>query len=299
MSGPLLSILSGAFFGLSAIFTRRGVLKASDSSPAVIISVFLPTPLFGLILLGTGQASEIGFFSTQSLLALAAAGVLNFIVGRGLYYTGIWIVGANMANILINSSPLYSVLAGILIFHEPLTLKVVSGSTLVIAGVLLLVWGPSDLPMAQGPSRSRFLKGVFSAVAGGLAYGLTPIFVKWGLAGGGNPVAGAFISYVAALAIMLGMLSASTTQRRALSRMGKEALMWFCAGSSLVGTAQLLRYLALSLSPMSIVAPLMAVSPLFTLFFSFIINRNLETFNARVILGAVCVVAGTVILFGF
>jgi hypothetical protein len=42
-----------------------------------------------------------------------------------------------------------------------------------------------------------------------------------------------------------------------------------------------------------------AVSPLFTIFFSFLINRSLETFTIRVILGAVSVVAGTVILFGF
>ncbi|UCG66784.1 MAG: hypothetical protein JSW12_07185 [Deltaproteobacteria bacterium] len=47
------------------------------------------------------------------------------------------------------------------------------------------------------------------------------------------------------------------------------------------------------------VAPLIGASPLFTIFFSFLINHSLETFTIRVILGAVSVVAGTVILFGF
>jgi drug/metabolite transporter (DMT)-like permease len=299
MSGPLLAILSGACFGTFGVLSRRAVLKVSDSSPGVFVSVFLAVPLFGLILLGIGQTREIVSFSAQSHLALAAAGILHFIVGRGFYYIGVQIVGANMANVLIGGGPLYAVLAGILIFREPLTWQVVSGSALIIAGISLLVWGPGASAGRQALSPGLFLKGVISAGAAGLVFGLTPILIKWGLAGGGSPVAGSFISHVAATAVLLGVLSASTTKRRALSRMGKGALMWFSLAGLAVCLAQLLRYLALSLSPLSIVGPLIAVSPLFTILLSFLMNRDLETFKLRVILGAACVVAGTVILLGF
>jgi len=299
MTGPLLSILSGAFFGLTAIFTRRGMLKAADPTSPVAMSVFLATPLFGIILIGNGQIGEIGVFPKLSLLWLAAAGILHFIIGRSLYYAGIRTIGANMANVFVSSNPLYAVLAGILFFGEPVTPQMVSGSALIIAGVLLLAWGPGEsIGRRQLPSRV-FLKGMFSAMAGGLVYGLTPILIKLGLGRGGSPVIGTFISYMAASAAMVGVFSARRGRRRNFFRMGRRAFVWFVLGGLFVGAAQVCRYVALSVSPMSIVAPLIGVSPLFVIGFSFLISRDLETFTARVILGAVLVVAGTVILFGF
>lgn len=299
MTGPTLSILSGVCFGLTAIFTRRGMLKASDPTAAVAVSVFLATPLFGIILMGRGQFGEITTFPVLFYLWLAAAGIVHFIVGRGLYYAGIRIIGANMANVFVSSNPFYAVLAGILFFGEPVTWQTVSGSALVIAGVLLLAWGPGSAGGRRALPSGVFFKGMFSAMAGGLVYGLTPILVKLGLGSGGSPLAGTFISYVAASATMLGLLSASRTRRRNFLGTGKEGLLWFSLGSLFVGAAQLFRYVALSISPMSIVAPLIGTSPLVTILFSFFISRNLETFTLRVILGAVAVVAGTAILFGF
>ena len=298
MNGPVISLLSALCFGLSAIFTRRGVLKVSDSSMAVVVSVFLAVPLFGIILLCLGQAHEMAAFPIQCYLWLAAAGVVHFIVGRSLYYFGIQTVGANMANVFVSSNPFYSVLAGILFFHEPITWRVVWGSALTIGGVLVLAWGPKTAGGVQQLNHKPFLKGLFAAMGGGLVYGLSPILIKLGLASGGSPLAGTFVSYLAASAAMLGMLSASRKKRRNFAGMGKETLMWLCLGGFSVGIAQLFRYVALSVSPMSVVAPLFGTSPLSTIFFSFCINRRLETFTMRVMLGAVSVVAGTVILLG-
>lgn len=296
MSGAVISILSALCFGVSSTFTRRGVLKVSDSSMAVLVSVFLAVPLFGLILLCLRQGHEIAAFPVQCYLWLAAAGIVHFIIGRSLYYLGIQIVGANMANVFVSSNPFYSVLAGILFFDEPITWRLVWGSALIIGGVLVLAWGPKAPGGRQQLAYKLFLKGFFAAMAGGLVYGLTPILIKLGLASGGSPVAGTFVSYVAASATMLGVLSASRTKRKNFAGMGKEALIWFCLGGFFVGMAQVLRYVALSVSPMSIVAPLIGTSPLSTIFLSFFINRRLETFTIRIILGAMSVVAGTVIL---
>lgn len=74
------------------------------------------------------------------------------------------------------------------------------------------------------------------------------------------------------------------------------AFWWFCATGLFMATAQLLRYFALSLSPLSIVGPLNSTIPLLVLAFSFAVNRKLENFNASTILGAVAVVLGTIIL---
>ena len=50
-------------------------------------------------------------------------------------------------------------------------------------------------------------------------------------------------------------------------------------------SAQLLRYIALGLIPISIVEPIHRTSVIFRVIFGFIINRNHEIINLRVLLG--------------
>ena len=61
--------------------------------------------------------------------------------------------------------------------------------------------------------------------------------------------------------------------------------------------AQLLRYAALIYSPASMVIPIGGTSAFFIFLFSFLINRNIEVFTRKVILGMVVMVAGTFLIF--
>jgi uncharacterized membrane protein len=53
---------------------------------------------------------------------------------------------------------------------------------------------------------------------------------------------------------------------------------------------------ALGLAPASVVAPLVSITPVFLLVFSFLFNRKLEIFSRSVIIGTVTVVMGTILL---
>ncbi|MFQ5825876.1 MAG: EamA family transporter [Dehalococcoidia bacterium] len=296
MSGSLFALLGAGCFGLSAVFLRRGVVRGSDSSAGVLVSLFLAVPYFALILSGMGQIGEIGAFPWPGYIFLAGAGIVHFVLGRSLYYGAIQAVGANMAQILTAAGPLCSVIWGILIFSEPLTWELASGAALIISGVLLIVWGPTQARDALSVSPGMFIRGVLSGLGAGVLYGSSPILVKWGLGEAGAPVAGTFISYIAASASMSFMLF-HQGQRDNLMGMDRATLLWFSISGTLVATAQLFRYVALSLSPMSIVGPLFSASRMLVIIFSFILNRRLETFAPKVILGSVLVVFGTVILF--
>ncbi len=296
MSGSVISILSAVCFALSAIFTRRAVMRVTDSSVGVILSIFLAVPLFAVIVLGTGQLAEVGAFTRQEYLFLAMAGIFHFIIGRGFYYLGIQMLGANMANVLVSGHPFYSVVSGLLIFDEPLSWQLALGALLVIGGVLIIIWGPMSSGSDQSLRSKALFKGVLASLAAGLVYGLTPIPVKLGLGASGSPEAATLVSYVAASAVGLGILS-SRSKRHSFLSMDKGGVMWFSLGGFFVGMAQLFRYQALSLIPMSRVGPLIAISPLLVIIFSFVVNRDLETFKAKIIMGGLAVVAGTYVLF--
>ena len=70
-------------------------------------------------------------------------------------------------------------------------------------------------------------------------------------------------------------------------------------GSVLVSIAQLCRNWALDYSTVSVVQPLVSVSTLITIFLSFAMNRRIELFTWRVILGALLIVGGVFLIFQF
>ena len=129
----------------------------------------------------------------------------------------------------------------------------------------------------------------------GVSWGAAPIFVKLGLDGIGSPVAGAFISFVAATIILSLSLLKQQTRISISATSGKAAGFFFAAGL-LSFVANFVRYIALNLAPASVVTPLASTVPVFVLIFSFVFNRKLEIFNTRVVLGAISVVIGTLFL---
>ena len=85
------------------------------------------------------------------------------------------------------------------------------------------------------------------------------------------------------------------------------AILWFCGGLGLaligiltglsVLAGQLFRYTALGYSPVSVVQPLIGTSVLFVLLLSFMVNRKIDVFNFRVIIGILVIVLGTFLIF--
>jgi transporter family protein len=70
---------------------------------------------------------------------------------------------------------------------------------------------------------------------------------------------------------------------------------WFMAAGILNAVAVLLLYQALHTGRVSVVAPLVALYPLFTLLYSALFLRS-EALTRRVVIGALCAVAGVVVL---
>ena len=68
-------------------------------------------------------------------------------------------------------------------------------------------------------------------------------------------------------------------------------------GGLLACGGQMLGFTALGISPASMLAPLMSTQILFILVLSFLLNRQIEVFTPKVIMGMVATVAGTIFIF--
>ncbi len=295
MIGPLFAVSSALAFGLNNIFLRRAVLKVSDASIGILISVPMAVPLFFFILAVTGQAGSILSFSWQGYIWLSLAGIFHFAVGRALFYHCVQLVGANIANILRRTNILVSVIIGIALLKEPLSWQLAIGVLLIIIGITLPGLSSEVLRDSQGRFVKIPAKAFVFGFGCGLAWGVSPIFIKLGLEGSGSPVAGVFISFLAATAV-LSMSLANRKKRTALTQINARAAALFFIAGLLSCSANLTRFVALSLAPASVVAPLVSITPVFLLVFSFLFNRKLEIFSRSVIIGTVTVLMGTILL---
>jgi len=295
LTGSIFALLSAMSFALNAIFLRRAVIIVVDISVGILISVSMAVPLLFLIIAFTGRIQSLLNFTWQGYVWLSLAGIVHFVIGRTLNYKCIQLVGANIANILSRSDILISVVVGISVLGEPLSWGLGIGVLLILTGITLTGLNSPRTQKFSKPLYRIPAKAFALGLGAGVSWGIAPIFVKLGLDGIGSPVAGAFISFVAATTILSLSLLKQQTRISISATSGRAAGFFFAAGL-LSFAANFVRYLALKLAPASVVTPLASTVPVFVLIFSFAFNRKLEIFNTRVVVGAISVVIGTLFL---
>ena len=108
-------------------------------------------------------------------------------------------------------------------------------------------------------------------------------------------LAGGLISYSAArFAFVLILLWPG--QWRHVRTRDRGAAKWFMVSGVCVCLAQMLRYMALALAPVSVVAPIQRLSLVFRLYFSRIINPQHEQCGGRIIAATVVSLMGALAL---
>lgn len=295
MIGSIFALLSAACFASGKVFIRRAVLKIPDASLGILISVPMAAPLFFLILVFSGQLHTLMSFSWRGYVWLSLAGIVHFIVGRSLNYKCTQLVGANIGNILSRADIPVSVIFGVSFLSEPLSWPLAGGVSFILVGIILAGMNTQMLQNAYGEfSRVPFM-GYIYGFGCGLAWGISPIFVKLGLEGSGSSVAGAFISFLAA-SVVLALTLLNRKRRTAFVNMGKKTAGLFFLAGGFSCTANLFRYIALGFAPASVVTPLVSIQPVFGLIFAFMFNRKIEIFSRPVIIGTIAVVIGTLMI---
>jgi DME family drug/metabolite transporter len=205
---------------------------------------------------------------------------------RFLTYAGIHYVGAAAGTTLRGAHPLVSTSLAILFLGESLNLLIVLGTISIVAGVALISW--------QGDKKQASFRWWH------LAYPLSAAF----LAGVSHPLRRYTLNlaneplYLAAVIgiVALPWLASATLlpgqkQRPAWDR---RAMGPFLIAGTFETLGILLVIVALSVGHVVIVSPIVATSPLWIVLGSWLFLRDIERLTLRTILGAVCVVAGTI-----
>ncbi len=287
--GLLLAFASAASFGGNNAFASRPLVKGSPlPTNFITLIVGLPITIAAVFILG----QESSFLSASVLVigTFALVGILHFGVARMLVYTGVKNMGANESGPLVATQVLYSLVFAVVLFRESVNLGIGIGVAFIVIGVAVMSRGSGQIKRVG----NRKI-GYSATLLGAAIFGFTPILIKTGLQTFNYPIPANTMAYAAACASYVFLV----TPRRFTSNirgMPKASLFLITIAGVFGVFSQLFRFAALSLAPVVIVVPIIASQPIYTLFFTRIIARDIEVFSARIILSIFLVILGSVLV---
>jgi transporter family protein len=137
MTGALWAIVAGVGFGLFQSFNRRAG-RGIDAYWATFILIFVSAVILAIASVLTEDLSLLRTAPLRAYINFGLAGFIHFFVGWTFLSISQKLVGAARTGALVGASPLFAFIIGILVFGEFLSLSVILGIALVVAGVYLV-----------------------------------------------------------------------------------------------------------------------------------------------------------------
>jgi drug/metabolite transporter (DMT)-like permease len=297
-TGLLLALIASVSFAVGIVLARKTANEAGEAFTVTSLSILSGIPLFAIALSISGEWSNLTGIAAKPLLALMAVGIIHFIIGRMLAYDAFRFIGANRGTPITQISQIITVILSWIFLAERPTIFVGFGALCMLAGVFLISQEKSKPYGEEKKRTSNEVKGILLCLVAALCWGITPILIKPAVAEAGSTVVGNFISYTTAGIIIVVMLLLSKTRREHFKKLSlkTQALPMVMSGL-FTAAGQLLFFAALGRSPANTVAPLVSIEVLFIYVLSFVVNRKIEVFTLKVVLGMAAMVAGTFLLF--
>lgn len=278
-----LAIGSAAFLGGGLVLTQFGLRYIHPLSGAAI-SVPSFTIVFLLLspFLLHGQTIEwraVPIFAAVGLVFPATLTMLTFASNRAL--------GPVVTGALGNLSPLLSVAVAVLLLHEPLR-------GLQFAGLVMAMLGVFAITVTRTPDmRDWRTWALLLPLGASVVRGVIPPVIKVGLDIWPVPIAAGLTGYICSTLTVLMVERIRTG--RFLVQAPLRGKLWFACNGICNGIGTLLLYAALGNGPVSLVAPLYATYPLFTVGMSVIFLGNVKI-TWRLVAGTALTVGGVVLI---
>ena len=297
MFGLVCAVMSAVAFAANDTALRRGILFASVYK-SIIVTVPIGLPVFLLAITLTNSWSGFRALDPAQFLFFGSAGIIHFIFGRYFGYKTIESVGATQAGPIVQLGLLISVFFAYHLFDEEITNTHIIAIFLIILAPMIILLGHEGDKFTRSGIEMKYKAGLFWGLSCAICYGISPLLVKSGFSNYSLEITilAGFISYISAIFSLILIMTFTRVRIRDVIEMDKSALKWFTITGFMGSSAQLLRYIALGLIPISIVEPIHRTSVIFRVLFGFIINRNHEIINLRVLLGVALSIIGMYLL---
>jgi drug/metabolite transporter, DME family len=281
MRPDIVAIFSAMGWAGDSVLVRLG-LRRSNIFAAMLVSYTVSVTCIWTYILMT---IPLDFLRSPAMIYYLVSGCLQPLFARALYYEALIRLGVSRAGPLRGAEPLFATAIAVAVLHEQPTVPVYVGTLLIVGSI----WAISS--RQSGESNWRLLD-IFLPLGAALVSAISQSLRKQGL----NILPDPFVAAatVTSVTLTLFMIFLFATKRTGQLRMGRESFLFFLIAALVALLAQVSNFIALSRADVSVIIPLLNTTPLFTVLFSSLFLRGMETITPRIIFGATLMVAGVV-----
>jgi len=259
-------------------------LRQSNIFAAMLMSYAVSITCVWSYLIAT---TPLEFLTSPVMIYYVISGCMQPIFARALFYEGITRIGVARAGPLRGIEPLFAATIALIVFNEQPGLQVYVGTILIVAS-LWLISGKQE-----ADKRWRYVDALLP-IGAALISAVSQTLRKQALQIIPDPFIAVAMVTTVSLILLLGFVF--TTGRAEQLRMNRTSFKFFLGAALVATTAQVANFIALGRGQMSVIIPLLNITPLFTVFFSALFLRKVETVTPRIICGTVLMVGGVVLI---
>jgi uncharacterized membrane protein len=285
LTAIVLACVSAILFGGMSVGLRIGLGRHPNADVATLCTV-VGALVVGLV--AAAAEAPVRGVHAGSAWPFVLAGLISPGAAQILVTLAIREAGASRSSVVLGAAPLISVTIALVFLGEPVSVALILGAVLIVAGGLELAWERGR------PEHVRRIGLAFAFVATVL-FSVRDNLLRW--LSRDTPVPPA----VAAAAALLGgaLLLAVLLVPRLRTRPTLHQALPFLGVGVLFGLSYVSLFEAYYRGRVTVVSPLIATESLWGVFLSIVFIRHVELVGRRLMLGALLIVAGGVLIGAF
>ena len=300
----LVALIAAVCWGGANMCIARGAGGKGEDNGA-FLSILITATIAALVWVVAGWGAAWTLPAASSIAWFALAGALTIFIGRVFLHASIqWLGGIRGASVK-RLSPLFSVLLGVVLLHEPLSRGLVLGMVLIFGGFGLLVLESmqrAGLDSSSGPAAASARRpawvnpGLALGAVSALAYAAGNIARKYGLHGLPDPAFGAMLGSLVGALLFVVTARFVTSYRVAVHSTFSRVNPWLLGAGILASVGQLLFFVAIDRGTVSRAALIVSSEVFLTMALTRWLTPGREHLSRLAVVAAVLGVAGTVLI---
>lgn len=272
----------------AVLLALQGVATARPLRHIGILAASLLTNVVNVIVLGLLGAFYYveGQMSLVGMAWFALLGISAYSYGRFVYYKALFTIGPPRLMTMMSTAPFLSLVLAVLFLGEQPGLAVLIGTLMVILGVISVSYEPSE--------KGWFHKGILWGFASAISLGLSTVIRKKGIAAFPDPI------LTVAWANLVGAVVLSSLRPLVPAELfrwgGRSTVIAIALLGVLNSVNQVFMNIAIKLGDVSVVTPIIASSPIFSIIFTSIFLRGFERVRPAMVFGVFFTVGGMILI---